>query len=227
MVSYNDPFELNFFGERYPLPQVEADSQTKEMILLHATVLFAKRGYSSVSMRDISDAVSLKAASLYNHFASKEVLWREVLRHARKLYVLYFNHLDGELGQAESFDEMMEAIFSEPKKLANVFTCYAFTMIMSEQFHDYEAGEIFTGTFLEYSINFFQNWFEKSIADGMVPPFDTRMVATVIMHSTLIGLEVKVQEYLGRSVPYDPSAMFADLQRFLYRTVMQKGMDGK
>lgn len=38
--------------------------------------LFSKNGYDNTSMRDIADANGIKAASLYNHFPSKETILR-------------------------------------------------------------------------------------------------------------------------------------------------------
>lgn len=47
---------------------------TKLLIFQTAVDMFAKRGYDSVSMRDIASAVGIKPASIYNHFESKEQL---------------------------------------------------------------------------------------------------------------------------------------------------------
>jgi AcrR family transcriptional regulator len=47
-----------------------------------AAALFADRGYDSVSMREIADAVGIKAASLYNHYDDKEALYRASLEQA-------------------------------------------------------------------------------------------------------------------------------------------------
>lgn len=41
-------------------------------IVTAATEIFAEKGYSNVGMRDIADAVGIRGASLYHHFASKE-----------------------------------------------------------------------------------------------------------------------------------------------------------
>ncbi|MDR1563980.1 MAG: TetR/AcrR family transcriptional regulator [Oscillospiraceae bacterium] len=48
------------------------NSTTKEKIWNTSLILFSDKGYSSVSMRDIAKAVGINAASIYNHFASKE-----------------------------------------------------------------------------------------------------------------------------------------------------------
>jgi len=45
---------------------------TKQKILICAVDLFASKGYTETSVRDITKAVGIKPASLYNHFSSKE-----------------------------------------------------------------------------------------------------------------------------------------------------------
>lgn len=207
--------EYQIFGIRYQLPQIEGENPTKESILLNATVLFAKHGYTGVSMRDIAERIGIKSASLYHHFESKNVLWKAVLEHTSELYHLYFGQLDNVLKKAETFEEVIGLLLQEPKKLANSFTCYAFSMIQAEQIRDPEAAQVFTSTLLKYSIDFIGDWLDKCVERGLVESFDTKAVATVIMHSILVGLEVKVQEYLGRPTAYNPTQMFTDLERLI------------
>ncbi len=45
---------------------------TREAVRQAALTLFAERGYRATSMRDIADALGLRAPSLYNHVRSKE-----------------------------------------------------------------------------------------------------------------------------------------------------------
>jgi AcrR family transcriptional regulator len=51
----------------------------REEILDEATKLFAERGYEGTSMADLAEKVGLRKASLFHHFASKEVLYAAVL----------------------------------------------------------------------------------------------------------------------------------------------------
>ncbi|MCW8979999.1 MULTISPECIES: TetR/AcrR family transcriptional regulator [Altibacter] len=44
----------------------------KEEIIAVASQLFKEKGYSAVSMRDIAQAMGIKAASLYNHITGKQ-----------------------------------------------------------------------------------------------------------------------------------------------------------
>src|ERR1700733_5318792 len=51
----------------------------REEILEEATRLFAERGYEGASMADLAERVGLRKASLFHHFASKDVLYAAVL----------------------------------------------------------------------------------------------------------------------------------------------------
>lgn len=210
---YYDTF--NIFGKSYPLSLSEGEVNTREKILLVATTFFTKKGYSSVSLKEIAKVIGIRPASLYYYFESKEALCREVFRHAKELYLLYFRSLEEILEKADSFEAVLEALFLEPKRLANIFTCYAFSMIQVEQFNDRYAGEVFNDIFLRYSIEFVQGWFDKCIERGLVAKFDTRTVAAIIVHTVLIGLEVSVHKEMGRIPAYDPKEVFADLQQFI------------
>jgi len=63
-------------------PEKKAKSKvnkTKENILDAAAVLFSKRGYNGTALRDIANALDMKAGSLYYHFESKEQMVLEIL----------------------------------------------------------------------------------------------------------------------------------------------------
>jgi AcrR family transcriptional regulator len=54
---------------------------TKVAILNVAARLYADRGYSAVSMRDVANGVGVTQANLYYHFKDKDDLIRETLAH--------------------------------------------------------------------------------------------------------------------------------------------------
>lgn len=51
---------------------------TRDKILRASILLFADRGYDDVSMRDIAAETGIQAASIYNHFPSKQDILRSI-----------------------------------------------------------------------------------------------------------------------------------------------------
>lgn len=58
----------------------------KEEIKACAAHLFRKKGYSATSMREIAEVVGIQAASIYNHFKSKEFILRDLLLEMAHLF---------------------------------------------------------------------------------------------------------------------------------------------
>lgn len=204
-------------GEGYPMTNAEEESKTRDRILLEALVLFSNEGYAAVSVKDIAGKVGVQPGSLYNHFESKEALWYAVLDHIKGLYMMYFTRLDEAWKTAASFEDTLESMFVELKSVVNIFTYYAFSLVITEQFGNEEAGRLYQEVFLRYSIDYIKNRFDECVTRGWVKPFDTETVATFFMHSVLIGMTERVHADKGRKTAYDPTKMFEDLQRFILR----------
>jgi len=71
---------------------------TKERIFKRAAFLFAEKGYKDVGMREIAEGIGIKAASIYNHFDSKE----------RLLHNLYKFYIDNWEESVPDLDELLE-----------------------------------------------------------------------------------------------------------------------
>jgi len=54
-------------------------SSRKNKIITVAAKLFKKKGYSAVTMRDLAEALDIKAASLYNHIHSKQEILSSII----------------------------------------------------------------------------------------------------------------------------------------------------
>lgn len=79
---------------------------TRENILKAASLLFAARGYSAVSMRDVAVAVGVTVANLYHYFKNKEELIRASLSH---VFSERMSTIEGLLGRHSSPDDRLEA----------------------------------------------------------------------------------------------------------------------
>lgn len=58
-------------AERFGAPRRPARVRRDEIVAAAAGI-FAREGYAAVGMRDVAEAVGIRGASLYHHFASKE-----------------------------------------------------------------------------------------------------------------------------------------------------------
>jgi AcrR family transcriptional regulator len=59
----------------------DVDGGLKEQIRLHATRLFAQRGFAGTSMRELVEACDCTKAACYYYFSSKEALYRDVVQY--------------------------------------------------------------------------------------------------------------------------------------------------
>lgn len=58
---------------------------TKEKIFEEALDLFSKKGYDSVSLREIADNVGIKKSSIYSHYPSKEAILMDIFEYLTNL----------------------------------------------------------------------------------------------------------------------------------------------
>ncbi len=84
--------------------------RTAERILDASERLFAEKGYSGTTLRDVAEAVGIRIPSLYNHFSSKEILYAAVLdRSVTPVLEL----LDGAIAAAQAHQLEPHRIISE------------------------------------------------------------------------------------------------------------------
>ena len=80
----------------------QRSKDTKATIRLNALRLFAKSGYSAVSMRDIANAVGIQPGAIYNHFPSKQdILVDLMMTHMQDLLAAAYQAMDGVEGTTD------------------------------------------------------------------------------------------------------------------------------
>ena len=209
---------INRLNTPYPMTAASMDesTHTKERILVSATILFAENGVDSVSMKDIAREVDITAASIYNHFESKEVLFEAVLERIKTLYMLYFKRLGEAIDQASSFKEVLDYMFAELFKVVDIFNYYGITLVQTEQFHDLKAYEVYKDIYFKYSIDFISSKFDGCIKAGWARQFDTRSIAAIFMNNVLATNNLRIHENLGREIPYKIDDMHQATYDFIY-----------
>lgn len=83
----------------------------RELILDAGEGVFAERGFTGASMAEIADRAGVAVGTLYNHFADRDALWRELCRSRREALLV---KLDATLERVrgEPFEEGIRAMLA-------------------------------------------------------------------------------------------------------------------
>ena len=113
---------------------------TRQRILEAAEPLFAKRGFSGVSMRSIADAAGVLLGVLPYHFGTKEALYRSIWEQWQEtieIHALLREAQSKEDGSLESrLRAIIEAFFAGPRSLLRDPRGHHFVAIMVREAND-------------------------------------------------------------------------------------------
>jgi AcrR family transcriptional regulator len=161
---------------------------TKERIMYAAITLFSDLGYEAVSMRDIAAKVGIKAASIYNHYSSKEDILNSI-------YAYYASNRDLVTPTQDALLKMLE---TEP--VESVFKLMHFSH--PEEVRDHMdraiiiASRRLFGNENEASERFIRKYIFDLIRDktvalikrmielGKIEPIDTELFCSVLTNYT-------------------------------------------
>lgn len=164
---------------------------TKEKILSTALEMFSRRGFSAVSVRDISYAVGVKESALYNHFESKQAVFNTLVERYMRKSNEYMQSI-GALGceDAAQIDKQADlyARFSDEQFLEigrNVFTDFLmlpevmrfWRMISIEQYNNPDMAEIFNTLLFDCPVKFQTMLFQTLIARGALIDVEPSILA--------------------------------------------------
>ncbi len=80
----------------------------KEEIIKKSALLFKEKGYSAVTMRDIAQAMGIKAASLYNHIKSKQEILSIVIMSIAKDFTTGMNAIsESNMSNVKKLEEII------------------------------------------------------------------------------------------------------------------------
>jgi AcrR family transcriptional regulator len=175
----------------------------REQIIDTAMRLFAVHGAAGTSMRTLADAVGIKAASLYNHFSSKdEIIDVVVDRGVRSFDRLVTHHagLDG-LGPTETLRSCVEfwlMLCEENQEIVLLFSREPLLL-------DADRTQDFTESTQEL-ISFFERLIDDGIRAGDFRTADPHLVAfniwglglAWILRGQLLRQPSTIEEYARR-----------------------------
>lgn len=161
-------------------------TNTRERILDAALDLMSERGYGAVSVRDLADAVGIKGASLYKHFAGKReafdaLIARETAHIERILHAAGANAtldddarayvlLDGTQLEALVWESYAPFFMDERvRKLRR--------MLEVSRYADVRCGALYEDLFIGRPIALQRRIFDRLVSDGVFAPCDTFLAA--------------------------------------------------
>ena len=140
---------------------------TKEKIFDVSLDLFSKKGYDSVSLREIADGVGIKKSSIYSHYSSKEAILMDILDYFAGLFE-YDESLNSEelilsgdnsvlLENPEMFyhmgSEAIKKMVSEERNLK------IWKLIFIQMHHNEKIRTFFQNEILEKPLMFWEEFF--------------------------------------------------------------------
>ena len=151
---------------------------TKEQIIEESLTLFSQRGFDAVSVKEIANAVGIKAPSIYKHFKSKQDIFNAILDESNRRYALQtaalnMDGLDPQMDAGlfetitdEHMMEMGEALFNH--FLHDEFTSKMRKLLTIEQFKNQELANLYVMQYMESPLQYQRMIFETLIKKGLM-----------------------------------------------------------
>ena len=202
------------------IPGFDNTNETKSKIMEIALESFAKKGFSAVSMRDIAKAVGINIASIYYHYESKEAIFEDILEFFERGYRHYFEWLSENNMRASSLEEVMDNMFNDEFiHMRNPASCLGMSLVIKEQHQNESACRCVFELFFERSIEYLKADFDRLIESGLLPPSDTKMIATLFMFSVMVSNDIRVHEYYGNEPPLSSIEIYEGLKKHLTKAL--------
>lgn len=183
----------------------------KTEIINVAAKLFKEKGYSAVTMRDIAQAMDIKAASLYNHIKSKqEILVLIIIEIAEE----FTNTMNQVVNSSETTIRKIEKIIQLHIDItlrdANALAC-----LNNDWMHLADAELTYFIKMREDYEENFRTIVQKGIADGEIKNLNLE----VIIFSTLSTLRTLYLWY-GKKKSPDPAVLKSNMIQVLLNGIV-------
>lgn len=155
-------------------------SSTKEKILEVALDLFAKNGYSSVSIRDICKQVQIKESSVYYYFKNKQAIFDELILQfeniATSMMTMLETSITTQVHVGENLYSTVCNYFFE-KYLMDSFCNKVMRLMLIEQFNNDEVKNMYHKWIFVEPLKFQSRIFEMLMEMGIVKKLDSEYIA--------------------------------------------------
>lgn len=183
------------------------DLTRKEIIFNEATRLFAEKGYTDVSMRDIGSASGISEPAIYRHYEKKADILDEIINmFARKLkgYLLTREKVDRFI-ESDTPRELLERCLVRFTKEDTLFMVCGYRIVYMEQFRHPKAMKIIRKQIQEDAVRSIQYVLDKLIEQEKIPAFNTWFFAMIWTQTMFSGALVWMSQYFS-GIPLEASA---------------------
>lgn len=160
---------------------------TKQKIIEKALELFSERGYDSVSVGEIAQAVGIKAPSLYNHYPSKQAIFEAIVASTAERYQRDTDkiqiHVEDDRRDASAFVHITEeALFQKVRQIFEYSlhddVIRRFRKMMTiEQFRSPELGAMYSQRYVDRVVQYHAGIFRELIQAGEIREEDPQTLA--------------------------------------------------
>ena len=159
---------------------------TREEILEAALDLFSVNGYEATSISQLSDAVGIRKASLYSHFASKQDILDTVIKTVLKGYADHSIFVHANWDDPGFTEDKTVMTAEDAAKLVQGQMRYILhdphirkgrKMLMIEQFRNAEMAELQTKQNYDDVENYFTGMMRFLIREGILKEADPEIMA--------------------------------------------------
>jgi len=140
---------------------------TKERIFYASAKLFSEKGYSNVSVREIADNVGIKAASIYNHYPSKESILEDIFDCIKKRQDAFQQELEEKTACTDYKPDWTDmSLVYDPSELELML--WLTRIMYMEQFTSDRAADMLVGRTQRYYVDGYQYILETLYKKGRI-----------------------------------------------------------
>lgn len=183
----------------------------KTEIIAIAAKLFKEKGYSAVTMRDIAQAMDIKAASLYNHIKSKqEILILIVIEIAEEFTNTISQIVVSDQTAIQKIEKVIELHIDITLQNSNALAC-----LNNDWMHLADAELAYFIKMREDYEEFFRSIIKKGIAEGEIKNLNQEVIIFSIL-STLRTLYI----WYGRKKGLPPAVLKSNMIQVLLNGIV-------
>lgn len=160
--------------------QPPADRTTKEKLFDAAVDLFSSRGFSGVSIRDVTGAVGIKESSFYNHFKSKDELIEAIFSYYRTQFTQTLppiERIETILSSMPPDEFLREGNRRFMQRVSSPQIRKIWRILFSEQYRDQRARDIILQEMIRLPVDYAEKVFAAMLRLGLIRPLDPKLLA--------------------------------------------------